>query len=113
MKKVALFALALTVCLPAMAQSSGGSMSQSSGMSSAKKTPMIGCVAESNGKYMMMNKANPNGVELMTSEDLKGHVGHKMKMTGMMSADKMSMQVSSMKMMSTKCTMPKSAPMSK
>jgi len=95
-----------------MGQSSGGSMAQSGGMKSSKATSMIGCVAEKDGKYMMMNKANPNGVQMMTSEDLKAHVGHQMKMTGTMSDDKMSMNVTSMKMMSTKCSMPMAAPMS-
>lgn len=107
MKKLAVFALAMAFCMPAAkAQSSGGSMSQSGGsMSKTKTTSMTGCVSSKDGKYMMMNKANPNGVELMTSEDLKAHVGHKMKMTGTMSDDKMSMNVTSMKMMSTKCDM--------
>jgi hypothetical protein len=110
MKKLALFALAAAFCLPAMGQTSGGSMAATP----AKATSMIGCVAEKDGKYMMMNKANPNGVQMMTSEDMKAHVGHKMKMTGTMSGDKMSMTVTSMKMISTTCgTSPaKPAPMS-
>lgn len=117
MKKLAVFALAAAFCLPAMAQTSGGSMGQSGGTMAkpmSKTTSMIGCVMEKDGKYMLMNKANPKGVEIMSSEDMKGHVGHKMKMTGTMSDDKMSMNVTSMKMISSKCdTMaPKAAPMS-
>jgi len=113
MKTLAVLALAAAFCLPAMAQSSGDSMAQSGSMK-AKTTSMIGCVSGSDGKYMVMNSAHPNGVQLMTSDDLKGHVGHKMKFTGTMSSDMMSMNVTSMKMMSTKCSMPmaKSAPMS-
>jgi hypothetical protein len=64
---------------------------------------------------MMMNKANPKGVQLMTSDDLTAHVGHKVKVMGTMSDDKMSMNVTSMKMISTTCgTAPaaKTAPMS-
>jgi hypothetical protein len=113
MKKLALFALAVAFCLPAMGQS-GSSMAQS-GAVSPKPMSIVGCIAEKDGKYMMMNKANPNGVELMSSADLKGHVGHKMKMTGTMSADKMSMNVTSMKMVASTCDAgaAMAAPMSK
>jgi hypothetical protein len=114
MKKLALFALAAAFCLPAIAQTSGGSMGQSGASTPAKATSMIGCVSQSDGKFMAMNKANPKGVQLMTSEDLTAHVGHKMKFTGTMSADKMSMNVTGMKMISTTCgaAPAKMAPMS-
>ncbi|MBA3912432.1 MAG: hypothetical protein H0X25_00905 [Acidobacteriales bacterium] len=82
---------------------------------------------------MMMNKAHPDGVQLMSSDDMKAHVGHKMRVSGMMenmdnmsAGDKMkhddmakmmkhdgmgmkAMKVSSMnmKMMSEQCDMSK------
>jgi hypothetical protein len=84
-----------------------------------------GCIAEIDGKYMLKNKKHPEGVELMSSDDLKPHVGHKVSVTGMMqgdsamSGDKMSkdsmakdsmamsgFKLTSMKMVSEKCTMP-------
>ncbi|GAC1516774.1 MAG: hypothetical protein NVS1B11_38100 [Terriglobales bacterium] len=49
-----------------------------------KKMSMQGCIMEKDGKYMMMNKEHPDGVGLMSSEDLKPHVGHKVKVKGMM-----------------------------
>jgi hypothetical protein len=65
---------------------------------------------------MMTNQEHPDGVQLMSSEDLKPHVGHKVKVTGMMEGmsgdsmkpdDKMPMmgmmKVSSMKMVSAHC----------
>jgi hypothetical protein len=72
------------------------------------------------GKYMLKNKKHPDGVELMSSDDLKPHVGHKINVTGMMqgdsamsgdsmSKDNMAMagfKVTSMKMVSEQCTMP-------
>jgi hypothetical protein len=97
---------------------------------SGKTMSMTGCIAEKDGKYMMMNKQHPDGVQLMSSEDLKPHVGHKVKVTGMMesmsgdsmkSDDKMAgadnmkhdnmammdLKVTSMKMMSEQCDMSK------
>jgi hypothetical protein len=100
---------------------------------SGKSTSMTGCIAEKDGKYMMMSKEHPDGVQLMSSEDMKAHVGHKMKVTGTMSKmdamsgdamksddkmsgddkmkhddmSKMGMKVSSMKMMSDQCDMSK------
>lgn len=101
-----------------------------------KKMSMTGCIAEKDGKYMMMNKKHPEGVALMSSEDMKAHVGHKVRVTGMMEKmdnmsgdsaqsndqmkdekmeknDKMmdqngmGMKVTSMKMMSDHCDMSK------
>ena len=86
---------------------------------SGKKMSMTGCIAEKDGKYMMMNKEHADGVQLMSADDLKPHVGHKVQVTGTMesmsgdsmkSGDKMammSMKVSSMKMMSEHCDMSK------
>ncbi len=49
-----------------------------------EKMSITGCVSEKDGKYMLMNKEHADGIQLMSSDDLKPHVGHKMKMTGMM-----------------------------
>ncbi len=53
-------------------------------MMMGKKMSMTGCIMEKDGKYMMMDKKHPDGVMLMSSEDLKPHVGHKVKVKGMM-----------------------------
>src|SRR5277367_3292740 len=100
MKILAMSALALMCSLPAFSQSDPPKDAQSGKMMS-----MTGCVSEKDGKYMMMNKQHPEGVMLMTSEDMKPHVGHQMKVSGMMdnSKDHMGMKMSSMKMMSTTC----------
>jgi hypothetical protein len=50
-----------------------------------KTKTMTGCVQEKDGKYWLMDKKHPNGVELMSSEDMKAHVGHKVSVTGTMS----------------------------
>ena len=97
--------------------SSDSSMKKSDSMS--KQTTMTGCVSEKDGTYMLTDKKHPNGVELMSSEDLKPHVGHKVSVTGMMddnsmSGDSMSnhnmamsgFKVNSMKMVSDRCSMP-------
>jgi hypothetical protein len=78
--------LVLACSMSAMAQtdtSSDSSMKKDS--MSGKSMSMTGCIAEKDGKYMMMNKEHPDGVQLMSSEDMKAHVGHKMKVTGTMS----------------------------
>lgn len=115
-KPMALLAcLTLALCMPAFAQTSGtsnsqmqpDSMSQSGRMKSGKmmgkKMSAVGCISEKDGKYMLMNEKHPDGVELMSSEDLKPHVGHKVKVMGMM--ENGSMNMTSMKMISTQCNM--------
>jgi hypothetical protein len=120
--------LALACSRSAMAQTDTSSdSSMKKDHMSGKTMSMTGCIAEKDGKYMMMNKEHPGGVQLMSSEDLKPHVGHKVKVTGMMdktdamsgdamkSDEKMKkddmammgMKVSSMKMMSDQCDMSK------
>lgn len=97
---------------------------------SGKNMSMTGCITEKDGKYIMMNKLHPDGVQLMSVEDLKPHVGHKVKVAGTMenmSGDSMKnddktaggdnmkhenmtmtdMKVSSMKMISEQCDMSK------
>ncbi len=118
--------LVLACSLPAMAQTDTSSdSSMKKDHMGGKKMSMTGCIAGKDGKYMMMNKEHPDGVQLMSSEDLKPHVGHKVKVTGMMdkmdamSGDSMKsddgmkhddmgmMKVNSMKMVSEQCDMSK------
>ena len=101
--------------------SSDSSMNKSGSM--GKKMTMTGCVSEKDGKYMLTDKNHPDGMELMSSQDLKPHVGHKISVTGMMespmSGDGMAkdssakdtmatsgFKVTSMKMVSDHCAMP-------
>ena len=80
--------LLLAYSMSAMAQTDTASdSSMKKDHMSGKSMSMTGCIAEKDGKYMMMNKEHSDGVQLMSSEDLKPHVGHKVKVTGMM--DKM------------------------
>jgi hypothetical protein len=108
--------LVLASSMSAMAQTGMSNDSSKKDPMSGKKTSMTGCIAEKDGKYMMTNQEHPDGVQLMSSEDLKPHVGHKVKVTGMMDSmsgdsmkpdDKMAMmgmmKVSSMKMVSAHC----------
>jgi pentapeptide MXKDX repeat protein len=55
--------------------------------SAGKQMTMTGCVGEKDGKYMLKDKKHPDGVELMSSDNLKPHVGHKVSVTGMMQGD--------------------------
>jgi hypothetical protein len=124
MQWMAMLVLACSVSVIAQTgMSSDSSMKKSDSM--GKNMTMTGCISEKDGKYMLVNKKNPTGVELTSSEDLKPHVGHKVSVTGMMqgenamgggmksddhmSKDSMAMpgfKVSGMKMVSDHCTMP-------
>lgn len=81
------------MCTTGIAQQTGSdTMNKSDNMNSGamgKKTTAVGCVAEKDGKYMLMNKKHPDGVALMGSEDMKSHVGHKVKVTGTMDKEPM------------------------
>ena len=78
--------MAVLACsMSAMAQSGGSSdSSMKHDKMEGKSMSMIGCIGEKDGKYMIMNKKHPDGVQLMSSEDLGPHVGHKVKVTGTM-----------------------------
>lgn len=123
MRLIAMLVLACSVSVLAQTSTTSDSMKKDS---MGKKMTMTGCISEKDGKYMLMDKKHPNGVELMSSEDLKPHVGHKMSVTGTMENQSsmgsdasndsmkkdnmgmMGMKVDSMKMMSDHCAMPDS-----
>jgi hypothetical protein len=115
---MAMFVLTCSFAVVAQTgMSSDSSMKKSDSM--GKQMTMTGCVSEKDGKYMLTDKKHPNGVELISSEDLKPHLGHKVSVTGTMddnsmSGDSMSthnmamsgFKVNSMKMVSDRCSMP-------
>lgn len=82
MQSIAMLVLACSVSIVAQAGMPSDSMKKSDSM--GKKMTMTGCVSEKDGKYMLTDKKHPEGVELMSSEDLKPHVGHKVSVNGMM-----------------------------
>jgi len=129
--------LMLAACLSAMAQTTPASgqsaptagqtnpasaqTEPSAGQStptSDKTTSITGCISESGGKYLITDKGHPSGVQLMSSDDLKAHVGHKVRVSGTLDASAGSSQaagaqtgdtssavlkVSNMKMISEHC----------
>jgi len=126
-------ALLLCMPAAAQTYGGGNSQTQGndrSERSTAKKSgtsprTITGCLTENNGKYMLTNKDHPAGIEITSPQDLKTHVGHTVTVMGMMQnsngaspadsgnatsdknrdANKMpSMQVSSLKTMSTTCS---------
>jgi hypothetical protein len=48
----------------------------------SKKTTMVGCISEHDGKYMLTTNNPSMSVELVSKEDLKPHIGHKVRVTG-------------------------------
>lgn len=115
----------LACSMSAFAQS-GMSSDSSMQNGSGKKMSMTGCIAEKDGKYMLQTKKHPDGIMLMSSEDMKPHVGHTVTVMGSMqhmdagsggamssggsdagmSKGMMQMNVTSMKMVSETCSMP-------
>jgi hypothetical protein len=81
MKKLAMFVAGLMVC-------SGSALAQTTTTEHAEKTGkrvvMVGCIYQQDGKYLLMSYKQSGGVELMSSEDLKAQVGHKVKVHGTM-----------------------------
>jgi hypothetical protein len=114
----------LACSMSAFAQS-GMSSDSSMQNGSGKSMSMTGCIAEKDGKYMLQTKKHPDGIQIMSSEDLKPHVGHTVTVMGTMqhmgaaggamssgssdtgmSKGMMQMNVTSMKMVSETCSMP-------
>ena len=107
-KLVWLCTLLLAFGMSAFAQTSNDNSSQSGSMSGdqnssmkqdkdnmkmdkmGKKTTMKGCISQMNGKFMLMDKKHPNGVELMSTQDLSAHVGHEVQVKGMWEKSDMS-----------------------
>ena len=109
---VVVFAFSMSVVAQTM---SGDASMKNDAM--GKKMTLTGCLSEKDGKYMLTDKKHSDGVELMSTEDLKAHIGHKVSVTGMMqsddamSKDSMAMsefKVTNIKMVSDKCSMPDS-----
>ena len=73
--------LACGLAVAQSAMSSDSDKDKHEHMTGKTKT-MTGCVQEKDGKYWLMDKKHRGGVALMTLEDMKAHVGHKMAFTG-------------------------------
>jgi hypothetical protein len=115
MKFAMLAALTLGLCCtPAFAQTPDNSTpTQDNGaMKSGKGREVTGCISQKDGKFWLMTKKHPDGIQLMSSDDLSKHVGHTVTVMGTMqkSSDASMppmLNVSSMKMVSESCAMSK------
>jgi hypothetical protein len=47
-----------------------------------KTAKLTGCVESQGGGYALVDKKHPNGVQLVGSQDLSSHVGHKVEVKG-------------------------------
>ena len=84
MKNMTLPMFVLACCLGVSAQSFTSGDSMKHDKMAGKKTSISGCISEKDGKYLLSNDKHPDGVELSTSEDLKPHVGQKVRVTGIL-----------------------------
>jgi hypothetical protein len=122
-KKINLMLMLVLACSTYAVAQSGMSSDSSMQNGSGKKMSMTGCVSEKDGRYLLMTKKHPDGIQMMSSEDMKPHVGHEITVMGTMqkmdasggsmgssdsgmSKGMMQMNVTSMKMVSETCSMP-------
>jgi hypothetical protein len=92
MKKVTVLVVVLMFAVAAWAyQGSYGSSTKASTPSKTstasagpKESTMTGCLSGPNaeGAYLLENRRHRKGMEVGSMDDLKGHVGHKVKLTG-------------------------------
>src|SRR6185369_3221498 len=61
-----------------------------------KEAKLTGCVEKQGSNYALVDKKHPNGVQLLTSEDLSAHVGHKVQVKGTWEAASNASSASSM-----------------
>ena len=71
-----------------------------------KLAQLTGCIASSGGGYTLTNGRHKDPVTVTSSEDLKPHVGHQVKMKGTWSEDKKSYKAESVAMVSDTCPAP-------
>jgi hypothetical protein len=77
----------LTSCVPTLAQSPDVQGSSSQGehprkRSGGNETTLVGCLLGHDGNYVLMTQNQSSSVKLGSTEDLKTHVGHKVKIVG-------------------------------
>jgi hypothetical protein len=102
-------------CTPAFAQTQApdnGSMQAQDQDSAKAGKSWTGCISSKDGKFYLATKKHPEGVQIMSSDDLSKHVGHTVTVMGSMqkSTDASTppmLNVTSMKMVSESCAMTK------
>jgi hypothetical protein len=70
-KKLNLMLMFVLACSMSAFAQSGMSSDSSMQNGKGKNMSMTGCIAEKDGKYMLQTKKHPDGIQLMSSEDLK------------------------------------------
>jgi hypothetical protein len=75
-----------------------------------KTSQLTGCLSSpSAGSYTLTNGHYKNGVTVTGPDELKGHVGHQVRMKGTWSEDKKSYKAESISMVADTCPAPGSA----
>jgi len=86
-KLVLMLVLALAATLAAQQAGQAGKGKKTSSTAAADKkagktTTLTGCISSADGTYKLTNGRHRKGVEVSSSQDLKPHVGHKVKLSG-------------------------------
>lgn len=107
MKKL-LSLLAVLICLSfvALAQDAPKAKAKKAVDDGPKLAQLTGCIASSGSGYTLTNGRHKEGVAVTSSEDLKPHVGHQVRMKGTWSEDKKSYKAESVAMVSETCPAP-------
>jgi hypothetical protein len=65
-----------------MSGQTSSTSSDTSNKHEGKTAKMTGCVESQGSGYALVDKKHPNGVQLLSSQDLSAHVGHKVEVKG-------------------------------
>jgi len=102
MKKVMVCLLALTfaISLTAFAQQNGNMSQAQADQSKPPLMTLNGTIKADGGKYTFVNDKDGKSWDVMNPEALKGHEGHHVQLSAHVYADKNTIHVMSVKMMS-------------
>ena len=103
MKKLLSILAVLIFSLAAFAQDAPKAKAKKAVDDAPKLAQLTGCIASSGGGYTLTNGHYKTGVAVTSSEDLKPHVGHQVRMKGTWSEDKKSYKAESVAMVAETC----------
>jgi len=105
MKKL-LSLLALILCLSLATFAQDAPKTKAKAADGPKAAQLTGCLAASGSGYTLTNGRHKEAITVTSSEDLKPHVGHQVRMKGTWSEDKKSYKAESVAMVSDTCPAP-------
>ena len=106
MKKLLFILAVLCLSCSALAQDAPKTKAKKPPAEGPKLAQLTGCLASSGSGYTLTNGRHKEAIAVSSSEDLKPHVGHQVRMKGTWSEDKKSYKAESVAMVSDTCPAP-------